>query len=114
MAPGREVELDDGTCLQSAERIAGAPSVFFDAVVSIIMPEQAKTLANDSSTLDWFTDAYVHCKAIAYCGATDEFILSKLPLEKDAYISPLADIDTFINNAKSRLWDREPRVRDLA
>jgi len=78
------------------------------------MPEQAKTLANDSSTLDWFTDAYVHCKAIAYCGATDEFILSKLPLEKDAYISPLADIDTFINNAKSRLWDREPRVRDLA
>lgn len=114
VAPGREVELDDGTRLQSAERIAGAPSVFFDAVVSIIMPEQAKILANDSSTLDWFTDAYVHCKAIAYCGATDEFIISKLPLEKDAYITPLADIDTFIDNAKSRFWDREPSVRDLA
>ncbi|WP_235605317.1 catalase [Rheinheimera salexigens] len=28
VAPGREVQLDDGTRIQSAERIAGAPSVF--------------------------------------------------------------------------------------
>lgn len=55
--------LDDGTRIRPAERIAGAPSVIFDAVVSIIMPEQAK-LAKDSATLDWFNDAYVHCKAI--------------------------------------------------
>lgn len=114
IAPGREVVLDDGTRIQSAERIAGAPSVLFDAVVSIIMPEQAKKLAKDSATLDWFTDAYAHCKAIAYCGATDEFILSKLPIEKDAFITPLADMDAFIEHAKSRLWEREPKVRDLA
>ncbi len=114
VAPGREVLLDDGTRIQSAERIAGAPSVFFDAVVSIIMPEQAKNLAQDSATLDWFTDAYAHCKAIAYCGATDEFILSKLPIEKDSFVTPLADVDVFFDNAKSRLWEREPKVRDLA
>ncbi len=114
VAPGREVILDDGTRIQSAERIAGAPSVMFDAVVSIIMPEQAKKLAKDSATLDWFTDAYVHCKAISYCGATDEFILSKLPIQKDGFVTPLSDVDTFIENAKSRLWEREPKVRDLA
>ncbi|TXD97661.1 catalase [Psychrobacter frigidicola] len=114
VAPGREVVLDDGTRIQSDERIEGAPSVLFDAVVSIIMPEQAKKLAHDSSTLDWFTDAYVHCKAIAYCGATDEFILSKLPIKKDAFVTPLSDIEDFINNAKTRLWEREPKVRDLA
>lgn len=114
VAPGREVILDDGTRIQSDERIAGAPSAIFDAVVSIIMPEQAKKLANDSSTLDWFSDAYGHCKAIAYCGATDQDILSKLPIEKDAFITPLADLTVFINNAKSRLWEREPKVRDLA
>ena len=114
IAPGREVLLDDGTRIQSAERIAGAPSVFFDAVVSIIMPEQAKKLAQDSATLDWFTDAYAHCKAIAYCGATDKFILSKLPIEKDAFVTPLADVEVFFDNAKSRLWEREPKVRDLA
>ncbi len=114
IAPGREVILDDGTRIQSAERIAGAPSVIFDAVVSIIMPEQAKKLAKDSATLDWFNDAYVHCKAISYCGATDEFILSKLPIEKDEFVTPLSDVDVFIENAKSRLWEREPKVRDLA
>ena len=114
IAPGREVVLDDGTRIQAAERIAGAPSVMFDAVVSIIMPEQAKKLATDSATLDWFTDAYSHCKAIAYCGATDAHILSKLPIENDAFITPLADVKTFMENAKSRLWEREPKVRDLA
>ena len=114
IAPGREVILDDGTRIQSAERIAGAPSVIFDAIVSIIMPEQAKKLAKDSATLDWFNDAYVHCKAISYCGATDEFILSKLPIEKDEFVTPLSDVDVFIENAKSRLWEREPKVRDLA
>ncbi len=114
VAPNKEVVLDDGTRIQADERLAGGPSVLFDAVVSIIMPDQAKKLAKDSSALDWFNDAYAHCKAISYCGATDEFILSKLPIEKDAFVTPLADVDTFINNAKSRLWEREPKVRDLA
>ena len=114
IAPNKEVKLDDDTIIQADERVAGGPSVMFDAVVSIIMPEQAKKLAKDSAALDWFTDAYVHCKAIAYCGATDEFILSKLPIEKDSFVTPLADLDAFIDNAKSRLWEREPKVRDLA
>ncbi len=114
VAPNKEVELDDGTRIQADERLAGGPSVLFDAVVSIIMPEQAKKLAEDSSALDWFNDAYAHCKAISYCGATDEFILSKLPIEKDEFVTPLAELDSFIDNAKSRLWEREPKVRDLA
>ena len=114
VAPNKEVVLDDGTRIQADERLAGGPSVLFDAVVSIIMPDQAKKLAHDSSALDWFNDAYVHCKAIAYCGATDEFILSKLPIEKDEFVTPLAELDSFIENAKSRLWEREPKVRDLA
>lgn len=114
VAPTKEVTLDDGTIIQADERIDGGPSVLFDAVVSIIMPDQAKKLANASAAQDWFTDAYAHCKAIAYCGATDEFILSKLPIEKDSFVTPLSDLDTFIDNAKSRLWEREPKVRDLA
>jgi catalase len=114
VAPNKEVVLDDGTRIQANERLAGGPSVLFDAVVSIIMPKQAKKLAKDSAALDWFNDAYAHCKAIAYCGATDEFILSKLPIEKDEFVTPLADLESFIENAKSRLWEREPKVRDLA
>ncbi|MGO1857323.1 MAG: catalase, partial [Psychrobacter sp.] len=64
VAPNKEVVLDDGTRIQADERLAGGPSVMFDAVVSIIMPDQAKKLAKDSSALDWFNDAYGHCKAI--------------------------------------------------
>lgn len=114
VAPSKEVVLDDGTRVQADERLSGGPSVLFDAVVSIIMPDEAKKLAKDSAALDWFNDAYAHCKAIAYCGATDEFILSKLPVEKDAFVTPLADLEAFIDNAKQRLWTREPKVRDLA
>lgn len=114
VAPSKEVELDDGTRVQADERLAGGPSVLFDAVVSIIMPDQAKKLAEASAALDWFSDAYAHCKAIAYCGATDEFILSKLPIEKDEFVTPLSELDAFVENAKTRLWEREPKVRDLA
>lgn len=114
VAPSKEALLDDGTRVQSDERIAGAPSVLFDAVVSIIMPDVAKKLAQDSSTLDWFNDAFNHCKAIAYCPATEEFILSKLPVEKDEFVTPLDELDAFVENAKTRLWEREPKVRDLA
>jgi len=78
------------------------------------MPDQAKKLAKDSSTLDWFNDAFNHCKAIAYCPATEEHILSKLPIEKDEFVTPLSEVDAFINNAKTRIWKREPKVRDLA
>lgn len=114
VSPNKEVKLDDGTRIQADERLAGGPSVLFDAIVSIIMHPPAKNLAEDSSALDWFTDAYVHCKAIAYCPATEEHILSKLPIEKDAFVTPLDDVDGFIENAKTRLWEREPKVRDLA
>ena len=95
-------------------QLAGSPSVLFDAVVSIIMPEQAKKLAKDSAAIAWFNDAYAHLKAIAYCGATDEFILTPQQIEKDASVVPLKEIDTFIEKAKSREWAREPKVRDLA
>lgn len=114
VAPNKEVTLDNGTRIQTDERLAGAPSVIFDAVVSIIMHPPAKKLAMDSAALDWFNDAYAHCKAIAYCPATQEHILSKLPIEKDAFVTPLDDVDGFIENAKTRLWEREPKVRDLA
>ena len=114
VAPSKEAVLDEGTRVQADERIAGAPSVLFDAVVSIIMPDVAKKLANDSSALDWFNDAFNHCKAIAYCPATEKHILSKLPIEKDEFVTPLDAVDEFIENAKTRLWEREPKVRDLA
>ncbi len=107
VAPGIETVLDDGTRVQAAERLPGAPSVFFDGVVSIIMPDQAKKLAKNPAAIDWFNDAFNHCKAIAYCPATEEHILGKTVVKMDEFVTPLDELDAFINNAKTRLWKRE-------
>ncbi|PNK61322.1 catalase [Psychrobacter sp. FDAARGOS_221] len=107
VAPTKEVVLNDDSRIQADESVQGGPSVIFDAVVSIIMPDVAKKLAKQGPALDWFNDAYNHCKAIAYCPATEEHILSKLPIKKDEFVTPLDEVDAFIENAKSRLWSRE-------
>lgn len=114
VAPKISVTLNNGDVLAVDGQLAGSPSVMFDAVVSIIMPDAAKKLAKDSAAIAWFNDAYAHLKAIAYCGATDEFILTPHHIEKDASVVALKEVDTFIEKAKSREWDREPKVRDLA
>lgn len=114
VAPKLSVTLNNGERLDADGQLAGSPSVMFDAVVSIIMPEQAKKLAKDSACIAWFNDAYAHLKAIAYCGATDEFILTPQHIEKDASVVALKDVATFIEKAKTREWEREPKVRDLA
>ncbi len=114
VAPKINITLNNGETIAADGQLAGSPSVLFDAIVSIIMPEQAKKLAKVSEAIAWFKDAHAHLKAIAYCGATDEFILIPQHIEKDASVVALKEIDTFIEKAKSREWDREPNVRDLA
>ena len=114
VAPKISITLNNGEIIAADGQLAGSPSVLFDAIVSIIMPEQAKKLAKVSEAIAWFKDAYTHLKAIAYCGATDEFILIPQHIDKDASVVALKEIDTFIEKAKSREWDREPNVRDLA
>lgn len=114
VAPKISITLNNGETIAADGQLAGSPSVLFDAIVSIIMPEQAKKLAKVSEAIAWFKDAHAHLKAIAYCGATDEFILIPQHIDKDASVVALKEIDTFIEKAKSREWDREPNVRDLA
>ena len=114
VAPKISITLNNGETIAADGQLAGSPSVLFDAIVSIIMPEQAKKLAKMSEAIAWFKDAHAHLKAIAYCGATDEFILIPQHIEKDASVVALKEIDTFIEKAKSREWNREPNVRDLA
>ena len=100
-----------GGTLKADGQLAGSPSVLFDAVACAIMPDQAKILANDGAALQWFLDAYGHCKTIGYCPATKEYILDKVGIVPDAGIVPN---DQFLSLAPKRHWDREPKVRMLA
>ena len=99
-----------GGKLKADGQLAGSPSVLFDAIASILTPEQAGKLAGDGAAVQWFMDAYGHCKTIGHCPGT-QVILDKAGVAKDDGVVP---IDEFANIAPKRHWDREPKVRMLA
>ncbi len=100
-----------GGQLKADGQLAGTPSVMFDAVVAILMPDQAKKLAQDVGAVAWFADAWFHCKTIGACQGTHEHLLPKANIEPDAGVVDPAD---FMKVGTVRHWDREPKVRDLA
>jgi len=99
-----------GGLLRADGQLAGSPSVMFDAVASILMPERAQKLANDGACVQWFMDAYAHCKTIAHCEGT-QLILRKAGVEADEGIVP---VEALLTTGVSRHWAREAKVRTLA
>ena len=105
-----EVPVKGGTLKPDAQ-LAGTPSVTFDAVIAILMPDAAMMLAKDSGAVAWFADAYAHCKTIGACNGTREHLLPKANVEIDEGVIKPED---FLTVGAVRHWDREPKVRDLA
>ena len=103
------IKVKGGT-LKADGQLAGTPSVMFDAVASILMPDQAEMLAKDSAAVQWFMDAYAHCKTIAHCKGTS-LILDKANVEPGEGVVPIED---FMKAGAGRHWVREPKVRALA
>lgn len=107
----------DGKLLEANQQLAGAPSIFFDAVAVIVSEAGARELAREAAALDFVSGAFNHLKVIGHApaaeallrraGITDELV--------DAGIVPLNGADAvagFIAAAeKTRVWDREPKVR---
>lgn len=104
------VKVKGGT-LKADGQLAGTPSVMFDAVVAILMPERAEKLTGDVGAVAWFADAWFHCKTIGACGGTREHLLPKANVEPDEGVVDPAD---FMSVGPVRHWQREPKVRDLA
>ena len=104
------VKVKGGT-LSADGQLAGTPSVVFDAVVSILMPDQAKALARDVGAVAWFADAWFHCKTIGACGGTREHLFPKANIDGDDGTPKPED---FLGVGAIRHWHREPKVRDLA
>ncbi|MEO7564040.1 MAG: catalase [Sphingomicrobium sp.] len=99
-----------GGKLAADGQLAGSPSVLFDAVTMVLMPDQVEKLLNDSAALGWLMDAYSHCKTIGHCKGSMKLI-ARLGLEIDAGV---VGNDAFASVAPKRHWDREPKVRMLA
>ena len=103
------IKVKGGT-LKADGQLAGSPSVLFDAVASILTDAQAKALSAQGAAVQWFMDAYGHCKTIAHDEAT-QVLLDKAGVEKDGGVVSLED---FAKIGTRRHWTREAKVRDLA
>ncbi len=103
------IKVKGGT-LKADGQLAGSPSVLFDAIASILMPAQAEKLSRNGAAVQWFMDAYGHCKTIAHCKGT-KILLEKANVEPDDGVVPVED---FMTVGPTRHWAREPKVRDLA
>ncbi len=103
------LQLKGGT-MQADGQLAGSPSVLFDAVGMILMPEQAEKLAKDSAALGFVMDAFAHLKAIGHCKGS-QVILDRAGIAPDEGVGPYDGLPAM---AKRRYWAREATLRDLA
>ncbi|MEL0210911.1 MAG: catalase, partial [Novosphingobium sp.] len=99
-----------GGTLKADGKLDGSPSVMFDAVASVLMPAEAEKLSKQGAAVQWFMDAYGHCKTIAHCNGT-KVILEKAGVEPDEGVVPN---EKLLEVGPVRHFAREPKIRDLA
>jgi catalase len=108
------VKLKDGKLLKADGQLAGTPSVVFDAVALVLSEAGCETLLKDSAGVDFVFNAFGHLKAIGFT-AQAQPLLDKAGVTPDAGVVDLGEgADAFIEPARTRQWDREPKVRNLA
>lgn len=112
------VEASDGTWIEADERLAGGPSVLFDAVVLLPSAQGVALLAREASARDFVSDAYAHLKCIGYGGAAEPLLKSAGIWDgRDEGFVPLnsaSDAEPFLAICrKLRIWSREAKVQVL-
>ncbi|RIY00832.1 catalase [Aureimonas flava] len=104
------VPLSDGSRVKADAQLFGQPSATVDACAVVLSAEAAAKLAKEGAAVQWVMDAFGHLKAIGHNAAAKP-LLDKAGVEADAGVTDLAG---FVDAAKRRYWDREPKVRTLA
>lgn len=99
-----------GGTLAAHGQLAGSPSMLFDAIGMVLMPDQVEMLMQDAAARDWVTNAYAHLKAIGHCQGS-KALLDDCGIEPDDGVVPY---EKLVKAAPHRYWDREPKLRDLA
>jgi catalase len=109
----------DGKLLEADQQLAGAPSIFFDAVAVIVSEAGARELVREAAAIDFLSDAFNHLKVIGNVPAAKPLLRRAGITEElvDGGVVSLAGADAiagFIAAAKkTRIWNREPKVRNL-
>ena len=104
------VPLSDGSSISADAQLFGQPSVTVDACAVVLSKEAAAKLTKEGAAVQWVMDAFGHLKAIGH-NTEAKPLLDKAGVQPD---DGVVDLDGFIEAAKKRYWDREPKVRTLA
>ena len=105
-----KVPLSDGSTIAADAQLFGQPSVTVDACAVLLSADATAKLVKEGAAVQWVMDAFGHLKAIGHNPAAKP-LLDKAGVEPDEGITDLAG---FVEAAKKRYWDREPKVRTLA
>ncbi len=102
----------DGDLVPVDQKVEGAPSVLYDAVMVLTATSSAPRLARDPAVRDFLFDAFAHCKFIGYAQQAGE-LLAAVGLDDrmdDGFqvVTGPEDIDEFLGRcAGLRFWDRQ-------
>ena len=108
------VTLKGGKKLKADGQLAGTPSVLFDAVALVLSEAGCAELLKESAAVDFAAHAFAHLKAIGHT-AEAQPLLDKAGVQSDSGVIDLSGgADAWVNPARGRQWDREPKVRMLA
>jgi catalase len=106
-------KLSDGRKQPADGQLAGTPSMLFDAVALVLSDDAGRKLSKEAAAVDFVRDAFGHLKAIA-ADAGSQAVLKAGGVAHDGGIVDAGNTKAFITAAKTRQWDREPKVRTLA
>jgi catalase len=107
-------KLKGGKTLAADGQLAGSPSVLFDAVAIVLSDDGCAQLLKEGAAVDFAKDAFGHLKAIGHTPEAQP-LLDKAGVEPDAGVIDLSKAaEAFLAPARTRQWDREPKVRMLA
>lgn len=107
-------KLKGGKILAADGQLAGSPSVLFDAVAIVLSEHGCAQLLKEGAAVDFAKDAFGHLKAVGHTPEAQP-LLDKAGVEPDAGVIDLSkDAEAFLAPARTRQWDREPKVRMLA
>lgn len=110
------VEASDGSWVEADEKLDGAPSILFDAVVLLVSEEGATLLADEAAARDFVADAFAHSKFIGLT-APARSLLAKAGVAPDEGVMELKaakDAAAFLQACRLlRFWDREAKVKRI-
>ncbi|HEX4017962.1 MAG TPA: catalase [Frankiaceae bacterium] len=107
------VTISDGSLIAADQKVDGAPSVLYDAVVLLTSDEGARALTEQPAARDFVTDAYAHCKFIGYHSSAHALFEATgvASMIDDGFVDlGKASADEFLETCgKLRYWARQRR-----